>query len=91
MVGILHADHVPHHHYQVRVIILNLVPGKREFQELKKLGCGHTTEFELNVILFDVKQIFAHFFLISYQNARIHFALKYTVENIPEWELEDWF
>jgi hypothetical protein len=32
-----------------------------EFQEVRELGCGHTTEFEPRTVLFGLKQVFLHF------------------------------
>lgn len=69
MSGVLHIEaHFPCHHDQVHIIILILAPKKKRFQELRKLGCGHTTEFEPKIILFDPKQVVSHFLLILYQS-----------------------
>lgn len=49
---------------------LHLSPKKEGIQELDNCGCGHTTEFEPEIVLFDPKQVFPRLILILYQNVR---------------------
>lgn len=54
----------------------HLNPKEEGIQELDNRGCGHTAEFEPEIVLFDPKQVFPRLMLILYQNVRQCFGLK---------------